>query len=138
MKIIRNILLSIIVLNIGAKAQILECRAIEDMRIGVQLAKYKFEKLKSANGTIYEKGGYNYKHNYTYFSAVTKLGIEKIFLFNESKYIDDVEMFRAITSTSFKNGMEKEIEMLCYDLKEMNKKRIREGNKPSPITVSDY
>ena len=29
-------------------AQILECRAIQDMRVGVQLAKYKFEPLFEA------------------------------------------------------------------------------------------
>ena len=38
-----------------------ECIAIEDTNLGVQYAKYKFEKLRSANGTIYEKGAYDHK-----------------------------------------------------------------------------
>lgn len=59
-------------------------------------------------------------------------------LFNESKYVEGVTMYKIITNTEFKNGMNKEVELLCYNLIEMNKKRVREGNKPSEITVSDY
>ena len=119
-------------------AQILECRAIEDMKVGIHLAKYKFKELKSANGTVYKKGAYNSKYNYTLFTAITELGIETIILYNQSKYITGIEMFRGITKTEFKNGMIKELELLCYDLPQMNKKRIREGNKPSPVTIKDY
>lgn len=137
-----NIKYKIIILIVGIttniNAQILECRAIEDMRVGVQLAKYKFEKLKSANGTVYKRGGYNSKYEYTMFTAITELGIENIALFNESKYIDGIEMYKGISTTEFKNGMKKELELLCYDVIQMNKKRVKEGTKPSQLTVSDY
>lgn len=141
MNVLKNkikISLLILIIFTNTNAQILECRAVDDMKIGVQFAKYKFKELKSANGTVYKKAGYNSKYDYTSFIAITKLGIEKISLFNKSKYIDGIEMFMGVTSTEFKNGMNKELKLLCYDVLEMNKKRIMEGNKPSKVTVRDY
>jgi hypothetical protein len=131
-------ILFLIILNTNINAEILECRVVDNIKIGIQFAKYKFEELRSTNGTIYTRGGYNSKYNYTIFTAITKLGIENVVLFNESKYVEGITMYKIITNTEFKNGMNKEVELLCYNLIEMNKKRVREGNKPSEITVSDY
>lgn len=58
-------------------AQIIECRAINDTNISIQFAKYKSEKLRSANRTIYEKSAYDYTNNMTYYGVITKKGIEK-------------------------------------------------------------
>ena len=138
MKFLFKIVTLIFIILISANAQILECRAIKDTKLGVQFAKYKFNELKSANGTIYKRGGYNSKYDYTIFTAATRLGLENIVLYNKSKYVGGIEMYRAITTTEFKNGMKKELELLCYDLIQMNKERVREGNKPSKITVNDY
>lgn len=122
----------------SSPAQILECLAIENPKMGLQIAKLKFEKLKSKNGTEYIRAGYNNKYDFTIFSAVTKLGIEKIFLHNKSTYNDNIEIFKAFTSIEFTNGMYKEIELTCYDLIQMNKKRLKEGYKTSTIEVEDY
>lgn len=138
MKFTKYILVIFFLLNISASAQILECRIKEDMSLSLQLAKYKFEKLRSSNGTVYEKSGYDYKKNGTYFSAVTRLGLEIIFLFNQPKYAGGQEIFMGTTSVSFKNGMKSEQELFCYDLSLMNKERIKKGLKTSPITVLDY
>ena len=120
------------------QAEILECRPIQDMKIGVQLAVKKFEQCRSQNGTIYKKAAYNSKHNYTVFTAVSEIGIENIALYNESRVIDGVEVFRAITWTKFSNGMSADVEMACYNLKELNKQRKRNGIKQSEILVKDY
>jgi hypothetical protein len=63
---------ALLLLTSSLNAQIIECRAINDTNLSVQFAKYKSEKLRSANGTIYEKDGYNYKKDMTYYSAITK------------------------------------------------------------------
>jgi len=138
MKFLFKIVTLVSIILISANAQILECRPINDTSLGVQFAKYKFKELKSANGTIYKKGAYNSKYDYTIFTAATRLGIERISLYNKSKFVDGIEMFEAIATTEFINGMIKEGELLCYDLIQMNKQRIKEGNKPSRITVTDY
>ena len=138
MKFLFKIVTLIFIILISANAQILECRAIKDTNLGVQFAKYKVNELKSANGTIYKRGGYNSKYDYTIFIAATRLGIERISLYNKSKFVDGIEMFEVITTTEFINGMIKEVELLCYDLIQMNKHRIKEGIKPSRITVTDY
>lgn len=120
-------------------AQILECRPLQNMKIGVQLAVKKFEQCKSQNGTIYKKAAHNSKHNYTVFMAVSEIGIENIALYHESRVIEGVEVFRAMTSTKFKNGMaSEEIEMACFDLKGLNKQRFELGQEQSKIFVKDY
>ncbi len=122
-----------------ANAQIIECVNINDTNTGVQFAKYKFEKLRSANGTIYEKGAYDYTNERTYFSAITNRGIEKIWLSNKPLYFEDLAIYPATISVIYTNGMKlDDVELSCFDLLRMNEKRVNNGTKPSPITVSDF
>ena len=132
--IVSALLLSTSSLN----AQIIECRAINDTNLSFQFAKYKSEKLRSANGTIYEKGGYNYTKDMTYYSAITKKGIEKIWFANKAIIYEGMEMYPLTISVVFKNGMTGNMEAVCYDLLKMNKKRVIDGLETSPVTVSDF
>ena len=123
---------------LSANAQIIECVSIEDTNIGIQYAKHKYEKLRSANGTIYEKGAYDHQKDMTYFSAITNKGIERIWLANKPIFIEGLATYPSSISIAFTNGMTSNVEMICYDLLQMNKKRIRNGADPSPATVLDF
>ena len=119
-------------------AQVLECRVLDHMKTGVQLAKYKFEELRSTNGTVYRVTSVNNKYNYTMFRATTDLGVESIAFSNETKYIDGVDRYFATTHIQYKNGTTFEAKLLCSDLIQLNQQRRNKGVKTSPITVQDY
>lgn len=131
-------ILILILISLNLNAQLIECRSKEDNRIGIQLAKNKFESLRSSNGTVYKKAAYNNKYDYTVFVAITELGNESMTLYNKSENFEGIEFFAGHMDVEFTNGIKKEFTLYCYDLNQMNKKRKKEGAKLSPITVKDY
>jgi len=130
--------LALLLATSSVNAQILECIAIKDTNWSVQFAKYKSEKLRSANGTIYERGGYNHKKDITFYSAITKIGIENIWLANKPIFIEGLETYPSSIEVVFTNKMVSNAELVCYDLLLVNKKRVSNGVEPSPVTVSDF
>jgi len=130
------ILLSVVANNVSA--EILECRLLDDIKIGGLFAKYKNLKLRSNDGTVYEKGGTNIKNNTTLYLAVTKLGIEKAWLANEPIRQEGLEYYPMTITVDFHNGMSRERELVCFDAIKANKHRRSIGEEPIPITVPDF
>ena len=73
-----KVLVFILFLSININAQIIECRLVDNIKIGIQFAKFKSEELRSQDGTVYKKAGFNYKENISIFRAITEHGIDEI------------------------------------------------------------
>ncbi len=132
------IYLFLIFISLNLQAEILECRMVQNMKVGIHIAKYKLEKLKSKNGTIYKKAGYNNRENYTIFSAITELGIETINLYDKPLNYEGVDVYNGHSKTVYKNGMIGEFDLLCYNFEQLNKKRVQQGILPTVSTVEDF
>jgi hypothetical protein len=110
---------------------------VDNPNMGLQLAKYKFEKLRSKNGTVYNKAAAS--ESKIAFTAVTELGFEKVLLEKNPLMKDGVEIFNGITNIAYKNGIQTgDLQMICYDVIAMNSYRAKHGGKQSPITVQDW
>lgn len=118
-------------------AQILECVMVNNPNLGLQLAKYKFEKLRAKNGTTYNKA--TTSETAVNFTAMTELGIEIIQLEKKPLVDQGIEVYNAISTVTYKNGMSTgDLPMLCYDVLAMNKVRAQNGQQQSPITIKDW
>lgn len=137
----KKFLVSIFMLSVffcfSLNAQILECVMVDNPNLGLQLAKYKFEKLRSINGTMYNQAATS--ETTVTFLAMTELGIEIIQL-EKKPFVDQkIEVYNAISTVTYKNGMSTgDLPMLCYDVIAMNKIRAQNGKKQSPITIKDW
>lgn len=118
-------------------AQILECIMIDNPKLGLQLANYQYEKLRSKNGTVYNKAGES--ADTIVFTAMTELGFETIQLGKKPEYENGVGLFRGMIKVAYKNGVNTgDSLMICYDLVSMNNLRAKKGDKESPVAVKDW
>ena len=121
-------------------SQILECRIIDNEKAGLQLANLNFEKLRSKNGTVYNKVSSIEKDNIVSFFASTDIGAENIALVTKPTWHEPTNMnyyFGYITIVQ-KNGLQTEAKTYCYDLNVMNALRAKRGLPQSTIAVQEW
>ena len=121
-------------------SQILECRIIDNEKAGLQFANLNFEKLRSKNGTVYNKAYSIEKDNIVSFFASTDIGAETIALVTKPTWHEPTNMnyyFGYITIVQ-KNGMQTEAKTYCYDLNVMNALRAKRGLPQSTIAVQEW
>jgi len=135
MKIITSILICILFTNY-LEAQILECKVKNNMDKHLNLVNNNFKSLKSSNGIIYTKKDTTDKYNS--YVANTKLGIEG-FVISKKPILDEngIAIYSGFAQIIFKNGKKWTDYMFCYDAKEMNKLRKKQGLPQNEILVND-
>ena len=133
-------LLLLVLFSLIGFSQILECRIIDNEKAGLQFANLNFEKLRSKNGTVYNKAYSIEKDNIVSFFASTDIGAETIALVTKPTWHEPTNMnyyFGYITIVQ-KNGMQTEAKTYCYDLNVMNALRAKRGLPQSTIAVQEW